>query len=96
MAGPEISQRLRLWRRDGVEAPKSFPDVISANFSVAAANSPFQRQHRLAASCMEAIASWSQAETYLLRAEVTSSAAHARRVRNITCGPAAGRIRSGS
>lgn len=50
---------------------KRYPHATSANFYIGVdGNSPFQRQDKLAALCMGAIASWSQAETFLLRAVV--------------------------
>ena len=50
---------------------KSYPHATWADFNVGAdGNSPFRRHEKLAALCMEAIASRSQAETHLLRAAV--------------------------
>lgn len=58
---------------------KSYPQVTSAMFHFGFASgpglppghhSPFQRHEKLAVLCMDAIASWSHAETFLLRAVV--------------------------
>lgn len=58
---------------------KSYPQATSAMFHIGHASgpgipsshhSPFQRHEKLAVLCMDAIASWSQAETFLLRAVV--------------------------